>query len=97
MSLDALVAAVPVLLDEVKALREQVTELQSRVSPAGPDVLKAQQAADLLQVNVATVQIMAKSGQLPAVLYGNGWKFSRAVLLNWVREQSLAHAEQATG
>ena len=95
MSLDALLQTVPALLDEVKALREQVTELQGHVSPAGPEVLKAKQAADLLQVNVTTVQAMAKSGQIPAVLYGNGWKFSRSVLLSWVREQSLAHAIQA--
>ena len=50
-------------------------------------VLDAEQAAELLHLNVKVVQAMARSGRLPASRVGRKWLFRRAAL-----EALLGHA-----
>ena len=55
-----------------------------------PEVLTMQQAADLLQVSVRTVQRMVKSGDLPGRQVGRQWRFDRDQLKRWVQGDGLA-------
>jgi molybdopterin-binding protein len=42
-----------------------------------PDLLTAQEAAQLLHLHVKRVQALARAGKLPAVRHGRRWLFSR--------------------
>jgi excisionase family DNA binding protein len=48
------------------------------------DVLTAEQAAALLQVEQELVEQLAEKGELPGRLLGGEWRFARAALLRWV-------------
>lgn len=52
------------------------------------DTLSADQAADLLHLNVKRVQALARSGQLPAARVGRKWLFRRADLDRMLGQQS---------
>jgi excisionase family DNA binding protein len=75
--------------------RELVTELVERhlggdvvvgraVPSRQPDVLTAEQLADLLQVDVKTVRALAARGELPGRRIGRHWRFSREAVLEWL-------------
>jgi len=49
-----------------------------------PEVLNADQAAELLQIDEATVVAMAEAGKLPGRKLGSAWRFSRAALVSWL-------------
>ncbi len=49
-----------------------------------PDVLTLEQAAALLQVDVAEVAALADAGELPGRRIGGEWRFPRAALLEWL-------------
>ena len=57
-------------------------------SEAPPEVLSAEQAAQLLQIGEAIVREMAEAGKLPGRKLGFGpgavWRFSRAALVAWL-------------
>ena len=48
------------------------------------DVLTAQQAAEFLQLSVASVKAKARDGAMPAAKVGREWRFSRRQLLEWI-------------
>jgi excisionase family DNA binding protein len=48
------------------------------------EVLDAAQAAELLQVDEATIAELAESGKLPGRKLGKAWRFSRAALVAWL-------------
>jgi excisionase family DNA binding protein len=48
------------------------------------DVLTADEAAELLRSDVATVIAMADDGKLPGRKVGDEWRFARAALLRWL-------------
>ncbi len=48
-----------------------------------PDVLKMDEAVALLRLCRKTIVKLAKSGEIPARLAGNQWRFSRRALLDW--------------
>lgn len=48
--------------------------------PDVPDVLTAQQAAEILLLSPHHVRRLAKEGKLPATRIGGSWRFSRAAL-----------------
>ncbi len=58
------------------------------------DLITADQAAKLLHVHVKRVQLLARSGELPAVRFGRKWLFSRSALLASQRPNA-AHANAA--
>jgi excisionase family DNA binding protein len=51
---------------------------------SAPEVLTLQQAAELLQVEVATVERMAKAGELPGRQIDGEWRFARVAVLAWL-------------
>ncbi len=59
--------------------------------PAEPaEVLTAEQAAGLLQVDEAAVLKLAEAGRLPGQRIAGQWRFARAALLAWLSEASNA-------
>jgi excisionase family DNA binding protein len=50
----------------------------------GPDVLTLAQAASLLQIDEATVAELATAGDLPGRRIGDGWRFARKAVLDWL-------------
>jgi|SRR5215211_3748567 len=48
------------------------------------DVLTAEEAAELLRTDAATVIAMAENGTLPGRKLGDDWRFARAALLRWL-------------
>jgi excisionase family DNA binding protein len=48
------------------------------------EVLDAAQAAELLQVDEATILQLADEGKLPGRKLGKAWRFSRAALVAWL-------------
>ncbi|WP_428267866.1 helix-turn-helix domain-containing protein [Haliangium sp.] len=49
-----------------------------------PEVMDAQQAGVLLQIDEAVVVELAEAGTLPGRKLGTVWRFSRAALLAWL-------------
>lgn len=49
-----------------------------------PEVLNAEQAGQLLQIDQAIVIELAESGKLPGRKLGAAWRFSRAALVAWL-------------
>lgn len=49
-----------------------------------PEVMNAEQAAKLLQIEEALVVQLAESGELPGRKLGTVWRFSRAALVAWL-------------
>jgi excisionase family DNA binding protein len=48
-------------------------------------LLTSREAASLLQINIATLQRMARSGLLPAIKIGKLWRFRKSQLDEWLR------------
>jgi excisionase family DNA binding protein len=49
-----------------------------------PAVLTPEQAAELLQVDVAAVVALAEAGDLPGRQIAGAWRFSREAVLAWL-------------
>jgi excisionase family DNA binding protein len=49
-----------------------------------PEVLTAEQAAQLLQVEAKLVLKLAEAGTLPGRKLGDAWRFTRTALLEWL-------------
>ena len=60
---------------------------------AGQEVLRGEQAAELLQVKPATVRRLAEQGELPGRRLEGEWRFSRAALLAWLAQPARVHAD----
>jgi excisionase family DNA binding protein len=52
--------------------------------PGSPEVLTAEQLAELLQVDTKTVRSLAAQGELPGRKVGRHWRFSRRAVLDWL-------------
>jgi excisionase family DNA binding protein len=57
-----------------------------------PAVLRSEQAAELLQVDVALLEQLAETGELPGRKLGGEWRFSRASLLRWLGRDADSEA-----
>jgi len=49
-----------------------------------PEVLTAEQLAELLQVDAKTVRSLAVRGELPGRKIGRHWRFPRRAVLDWL-------------
>jgi excisionase family DNA binding protein len=49
-----------------------------------PEVMNAEQAAQLLQIDEALILELAEAGKLPGRKLGDAWRFSRAALVEWL-------------
>ena len=50
-------------------------------------VLDADEAAELLRSDAATVSAMAKDGTLPGRKVGDDWRFTRSAILRWLANE----------
>ena len=57
-----------------------------RAIAAAAEVLRSEQAAELLQLTEAVVERLAEEGQLPGRRLAGEWRFSRAALLAWLAQ-----------
>jgi excisionase family DNA binding protein len=64
---------------------------------ATPEVLRTEQAAELLQVSAAVVERLAEQGELPGRRLDGEWRFSRAALLAWLAPSACAGADGEDG
>lgn len=48
------------------------------------DILTAEQVADLLHCDVATVENRTRAGELPGVKFGRGWVYARSELIQTI-------------
>lgn len=55
-----------------------------------PEILTAEQAAQLLQVSTRTVLQLARNGDLPGHKVGRAWRFVREDVLVYVRGERMA-------
>ena len=59
------------------------------------DYLSIEDVARCFGVNATTVYRLAQRGKLPAFKVGNQWRFSKAMLDEWVSEQAAAEHTRA--
>jgi len=57
-----------------------------------PDLLTAREVAAYLRLNPATVYRLAQAGEIPAVKVGRVWRFSRALLDEWLDRRMWGNA-----
>jgi excisionase family DNA binding protein len=70
---------------EVIEVDDTMTVGRASFLPGGPaEVLKLDEAAELLQVEPDVVASMADAGELPGRRLGDDWRFSRTALLRWL-------------
>ena len=60
--------------------------MEKRLSDTTPDLLLAQDVADMLGKTVATVNNMCKRGELPAAKIGKSWYVPKSLLLKRLNE-----------
>src|SRR2546429_2215753 len=63
---------------------EDVAVGRAASHPREPDVLTAEQLAELLQVDEKTVRSLAAKGELPGRKLGRHWRFSPPAVLDWL-------------
>jgi hypothetical protein len=59
-----------------------------------PEVMNAEQAGQLLQIEEAAVIDLAEGGKLPGRKLGAVWRFSRAALVAWLSEPEKRPGER---
>lgn len=60
---------------------------KARVEPVGSEILNVNQAASVLGLGVGALYRLAKNGKLPGTKVGDSWRFSRAGLEEWVKNE----------
>jgi excisionase family DNA binding protein len=55
------------------------------------DVLDESEVAKILDCEPLTVQVKARSGELPAIKFGRSWRFPRAALLQYLNDLALTN------
>jgi excisionase family DNA binding protein len=61
-------------------------------SASEPEVLRSEQAGELLQLEAAVVEQLAAAGELPGRMLAGEWRFSRSALLAWLAQPGVAGA-----
>ena len=57
------------------------------------DILTIRQVADYLKVTERTMYRLAAARQIPAFKVGGSWRFSRADIDSWIKQQSMEELE----
>lgn len=57
-------------------------------------ILTIREVAEYLKVNERTVYRLAGARKMPAFKVGGTWRFSRAELDQWIKQQSAASVEE---
>ena len=58
-------------------------------SPADNAIMTIGEVADYLKVTERTIYRLAGAKQIPAFKVGGSWRFSKADIDRWIREQSM--------
>jgi len=66
-------------------------------SPAENAIMTIGEVADYLKVNERTIYRLAGAKQIPAFKVGGSWRFSKADIDGWIREQSTPAFDQRKG
>jgi excisionase family DNA binding protein len=64
-------------------------------SPAENAIMTIGEVADYLKVTERTIYRLAGAKQIPAFKVGGSWRFSRADIDGWIRDQSSIESETA--
>ncbi len=59
------------------------------------EILTIKQVADYLKVTERTIYRLAGAKKIPAFKVGGTWRFSRADIDNWIKQQSLEGLDTA--
>ncbi|HEY63083.1 MAG TPA: helix-turn-helix domain-containing protein [Caldilineae bacterium] len=57
------------------------------------DLLTTRQLQEMLKVDRTTIYRMVNDGRLPAIRVGNQWRFPRAAVEQWLKQQEVSHVE----
>ena len=57
------------------------------------EILTIKQVADFLKVTERTIYRLAAAKQIPAFKVGGTWRFSRADIDSWIRQQAMPSRE----
>lgn len=58
-------------------------------STSGAEILTIKQVADYLKVTERTIYRLAAAKKIPAFKVGGTWRFSRADIDSWIKQQSM--------
>lgn len=58
--------------------------------PSEDEILTIKEVADYLKVTERTIYRLAAAKQIPAFKVGGSWRFARADIDNWIRQQSAS-------
>lgn len=61
------------------------------------EILTIKQVADYLKVTERTIYRLAAAKQIPAFKVGGSWRFSRADIDSWIKQQSMEGLETSRG
>jgi len=64
-------------------------------SPAENAIMTIAEVADYLKVTERTIYRLAGAKQIPAFKVGGSWRFSKADIDGWIRDQSSIESETA--
>ena len=64
-------------------------------SPADNAIMTIGEVADYLKVTERTIYRLAGAKQIPAFKVGGSWRFSKADIDGWIRDQSSIESETA--
>ncbi len=59
------------------------------IGSSGTEILTIKQVADYLKVTERTIYRLAAAKQIPAFKVGGSWRFSRADIDRWIKQQSM--------
>jgi excisionase family DNA binding protein len=60
------------------------------------DILTLDEVAAYLKAGKRTIYRLAASGEIPAFKLGGTWRFSRADIDGWIKQQSAAKPDRST-
>ena len=63
---------------------------------SSPELLTAEQVADLLDCHVETVEDATRRGRLPGLKIGKSWRYPNEALMQVLNAQALAAMERKT-
>jgi excisionase family DNA binding protein len=66
-------------------------------SSAENAIMTIGEVADYLKVNERTIYRLAGAKQIPAFKVGGSWRFSKADIDGWIREQSTPASDERKG
>jgi excisionase family DNA binding protein len=79
------------LLAQIQELRAVKVEIQRQANGASPEpLLRAEQVAQILGVDVAHVHAQARSRKIPSIMVGKYRKFSPTQLKKWLDRKNSA-------